>query len=169
MRAISRTGGAVERTGSGFSHDKQIIPQTRVFNRARACRVSLGGCGPLENPTARHRLLGIDSQHGRSLLWVTPSPLICSRAIFITSASKSARESFSQTRSRRRARSFRTQSSLLSGLSASRCSEFEAAASRVRINLSLIDILPHLAAKACMGAEAELRRRLRLLSRQWDV
>src|SRR4029077_111300 len=120
------------------------LSRKREYSTARGLAgVSLGGWGPLENPTARHHLLGIDSQHGRSLLWVAPSPLTCSRAIFITSASKSARERFSQMRSRRRARSFRTQSSLLSGLPESRCSEFEAVAARVRINLSVIAILPH--------------------------
>jgi hypothetical protein len=123
----------------------------------------LGGGSALENPAARHRSLGGKGQHGGSLLWLITSPLNCSRVIFKTSASKSPLERLSQTFFRRRARSFRRQSSLLSGLSESKSSEFEAAAARARINLSVIDILPHLAAEAWgVSAEAERCRRLRL-------
>jgi hypothetical protein len=99
-------------------------------------------------PRTRQLSPGGECQHGRSLLWVMPSPLICSRAIFKTSASKSLLERFAQTFFRRRVRSFRRHSSLVSRLSESRSSEFETAAARARINLSVIDILPHLAAEA---------------------
>jgi len=129
------------------------LSRKREYSTAQGLAgVSLGGCGPLENPTARHRLLGIDSQHGLSLVWVTPSPLICSRAIFTTSASKSARERFSQIRSRRRARSFRTQSSLPSGRSESRPGDFAADAARARTNPSVMGILPHLGCERSTGA-----------------
>jgi hypothetical protein len=113
-------------------------------------------------PWTRQLSPGGECQHGRSLLWLTLSPLICSRAIFKTSASKSPLERFSQAFFRRRARSFRRQSSLLSGLSESRSSEFETAAARARINFSVIDILPHLPAEAWRKRRAEGCRRLRL-------
>jgi hypothetical protein len=83
------------------------------------CRRARRGFHCRPSCCSRHRSLGGNCQHGRSLLWLTPSPLICSSVIFVTSASKSALERFSQMCFRRRARSFRTQSSLLSRLSES--------------------------------------------------
>ena len=122
---------------------------------ADAPEVSLGGDGDLKNPVAlvSEQAVSLLSpggklQHGRSLLWLMPSPLICSRVIFMTRASKSPTERLSQTFSKRRVRSFRTQSSLLSPLSESRSSELNTAAARAWANLSVIDILPHLAAEA---------------------
>ena len=77
-----------------------------------------------------------------------PSPLSCSRVIFKTRASKSRRDRCPQTRFRRRVRSFRTQSSLLSGLSESRSGELKPILPLARTHFSEIDILPHMAAEA---------------------
>jgi hypothetical protein len=96
---------------------------------------------------SRHLSLGGKCQHGRSLLWLTPSPLICSRVIFKTSASKSPLERLAQTFFRRRARSFRRQSSLLSRLSESRPGNSATDAACARTNLSVMDNLAHLAAE----------------------
>jgi hypothetical protein len=132
--------------------------------------VTLGGGGPLVNPAARVRLFGEEGQHGRSLLWLMLAPRICSRVIFVTSASKSPRERSLQTCFSRRARSFRTQSSLLSRLSESRSPDFDTAALRARTNLSVIDISPQLAAEASRERRGRRYRRLRLCCLdKWDV
>jgi hypothetical protein len=105
-------------------HPKQRVGGTDPWNRP-LLKFDFSGldedrrfhCRPVFRP--RHFSPGAKRQHGRSLLWLRPSPLICSSVIFVTSASKSARERFSQMCFSRRARSFRTLSSLLSRLSES--------------------------------------------------
>jgi hypothetical protein len=61
VRQIGRTGGAGKRTGSGFSHDKQIIPQPPGYSTVGGyARGFPRGDGDLENPIAlmREQIVG---------------------------------------------------------------------------------------------------------------
>ena len=92
--------------------------------------------------------LGGETQHGRILPCVTPSPLSCSRVIFKTRASNSALDKCSHTHFRRRMRSLRTQSSLLSRPLLLGASELKIASLSARIAFFANNISPHMAAEA---------------------
>lgn len=92
--------------------------------------------------------LGGETQHGRILPCVTPSPLSCSRVIFKTRVSNSALDKCSHTHFRRRMRSLRTQSSLLSRPLLLGASELKIASPPARIAFFANNISPHMAAEA---------------------
>ena len=133
--------------------------------------VSLGRDSHLENPVAlvREQIVGLldlvllvamrderakinlslggETQHGRILPCVTLSPLSCSRVIFKTRASNSALDKCSHTHFRRRMRSLRTQSSLVSRVLLLIASELKIASPSARIAFFGNNISPHMAAE----------------------
>ena len=104
--------------------------------------VCLGGDGYLENS------VGGEAQHERILPCVTLSPLSCSRVIFKMRVSNSALDKCSHTHFRRRVRSLRTQSSLVSRVLLLVASELKIASPPARIDFFGNNISPHVAAEA---------------------
>lgn len=122
--------------------DKLSCGYTSFQACAPAPVVSLGGDGHPENS------VGGETQHGRTLPCVTLSPLSCSRVIFKTRASNSALDKCSHTHFRRRTRSLRTQSSLVSRVLLLMASELKIASPSARIGFFGNNISPHMAAEA---------------------